>query len=114
MLHHPCILGDTQTKGDKITSGCLTFAFLGAQKRAEVLCNPCILGGPQTKGDKIRIGCLTLALSGAQKRAEVLRHPCILGGPQRQARGQNQKWHTGGHIAYGHAFSVKLVIFSLR
>ena len=54
------------------------------------------------------------AFSGAQKRAEVLCHPCILGGPQRQARGKNQKWPTGGHIAYRHAFSVKLVIASLR
>ena len=52
--------------------------------------------------------------SGAQNRAEVLCHPCILGGPQRQARGKNQKWPTGGHIAYRHAFSVKLVIVSLR
>ena len=54
------------------------------------------------------------AFSWAEKRAEVLRHPCILGGPQLQARGKNQKWHTGGHIAYMHAFSVKLVIVSLR
>ena len=61
-----------------------------------------------TKGDKIRSGYLTPAFSRAQKRAEVLRHPCILRGPQRQARGKNQKWPTGGHIAYTHAFSVKL------
>ena len=54
------------------------------------------------------------AFSGAQKRAEVLRHPCILGGPQRQARGKNQKWPIGGHIACTHAFSVKLVIVYLR
>ena len=58
-------------------------------------------------GDKIRSGYLTPTFSGAQKRAKVLRHPCILGGPQRQARGKNQKWPTGGHIAYRHAFSVK-------
>ena len=52
MLHHPCILGDPQTKGDKISAP----AFSGAQKRAEMLFHPCILGGPQTKGGKIRIG----------------------------------------------------------
>ena len=98
----------------KIRSGHLTPAFLGAQKRAERLRHPCILGDPQTKGDKIRSGCLTPAFSGAEKRAEMLRHPCIPGGPQHQARGQNQKWPTGGHIAYRHAFSVKLVIVSLR
>ena len=60
------------------------------------------------KGDKIRRGYLTPTFSGAQERAEVLCHPCILGGPQRQARGKNEKWPTGGHIAYRHAFSVKL------
>ena len=47
MVHHPCILGDPQTKGDKI-SGCLTPASSGAQKRAEMLCHPCILGGSPT------------------------------------------------------------------
>ena len=62
--------------------GCLTLAFLGAQKRAEMLCHPCTLGYPQTKGDKIKIGCLTLAFLGAQKRVEMLRHPYILGDPQ--------------------------------
>ena len=59
----PCILGDPQTKGEKIRIGCLTPAFSGAHKRAEMLRHPCILGDPQTKGDKIRIGCLTLAFS---------------------------------------------------
>ena len=78
-----------------------------------MLRHPCILGDPQTKEDKIRSGYLTLAFLGAQKRAEVLRHPCIFGGPQRQAPGQNQKRHAGGHIAYRHAFSGKLVIFFL-
>ena len=32
-------------KGDKITSGYLNPAVLGAQMRAEMLHNPCILGG---------------------------------------------------------------------
>ena len=44
MLHHPCILGDPQTKGDKIRIGCLTPTLLGAQKWAEMLHHPCILG----------------------------------------------------------------------
>ena len=79
-VHHPCILGGTQTNGDQIRIGCLTPAFSGAQPRAEMLHRPCILGDPQTKGDKIRIGCLTPTFSGAQKRAEMLCHPCILGG----------------------------------
>ena len=61
MLCHPCILGGPQTKRDKIRSGCLTLAFSGAQKRAEMLCHPCFLGGPQTKRDKIRSEYLTPA-----------------------------------------------------
>ena len=50
MLHHPCILRNPQTKGDKIRIGCLHPAFLGAQKWAEMLHHPCILGGPQQRG----------------------------------------------------------------
>ena len=50
MLHYPYFLGDPQTKGDKITSGCLTPTFSGAQKRAQMLCHPCILRDPQQRG----------------------------------------------------------------
>ena len=53
MLRHPCILGDPQTKGDKIRSGCLTLAFSQSQKRVKMLRSPCILGDPQAKGDNI-------------------------------------------------------------
>ena len=104
MLRHPCILGDPQTKGDKIRSGCLTPAFSGAQKRAEMLRHPCILRDP-----------LTPAFSGAQKRAEMLRHPCLLGGPKEGGNatsplhsrgspnkgGQNQKWVPGRYLLGG-------------
>ena len=34
-------------KGTKIRIGCLTSAFSGAHKWAEMLCHPCILGGAQ-------------------------------------------------------------------
>ena len=91
MLPHPCILGYTQTKGEKIRIGCLTPAFSGAQKRAEMQPHPCILGYPQTKRDKIRIGCLTLAFSRAQRRTEMLPHPCVLRGSPNKG-GQNQNW----------------------
>ena len=57
MLRHPCILGVPQTKRDKIRIGCLTRAFLGAQKRAEMLCHPCILGGTQAKGHNQKSKC---------------------------------------------------------
>ena len=36
------------TKGNKIRSGCLTRAFLGAQRRGEMLSNPCLLRGLRT------------------------------------------------------------------
>ena len=72
---------------EKIRIGFFNPAFLGAQKRAEVLRNPCILEGRPSKGDEIRIGWLTHAFLGAQKRAELLRNLCILGAPQCQARG---------------------------
>ena len=97
MLRHPCILGDPQTKGDKIRSGYLTLAFLGAQKRAETLHHPCILWDPQTKGDKIRIGCLSHAFSGAQKWAEMLHHPCILGDPQTKGAKSKVTTYAGGN-----------------
>ena len=80
------LLRGPQSKGDKIRIGCLTLAFSGAQKRAELLHNPCILGGPkrqaqgenqnwlpnpcllrgpESKEENITIGYLTPALSGA-------------------------------------------------
>ena len=46
MLHHPCILGDPQTNGDKIRIGCLNPAFWGTHKWAEMLRQPCPLLGP--------------------------------------------------------------------
>ena len=50
MLHHPFILGDPQTKGDKIRIGCLTPAFWGAHKWEEMLRHPYILDDPQQRG----------------------------------------------------------------
>ena len=61
----PTFLGVPKQR-DKIKSGSLTPAFLGAHKRAEVLCKPYILGGPQTRG----------------QNHKWLPHPCLLGGPQ--------------------------------
>ena len=54
MLHHPCILGDPQRKGDKIRFGCLTRAFWEAHKWGEMLHHPCILRGPQQRGQSQR------------------------------------------------------------
>ena len=121
-LPHPCLLrgpkeGRNATSplpsrgspmpsvGSKITGGCLNPAFLGAQKRAEMLRHPCILGGPQcqARGAKSEVaasprpswgpktgrkGYATPAFSGVPnaKRGEQnqkwLPHPCLLGGPK--------------------------------
>ena len=67
MLCHSCILGDPQTKGDKIGCHCVTPTFLGSQKRAEMLCQPCILPDPKTKGGQHQNG---------------LPHPCLREGPK--------------------------------
>ena len=66
-LPQPCLLGGPKvggsatpplhslwspTKRSKIRIGCLSHAFSGIQKWAEVLCYPCIQGGPQQRGAK--------------------------------------------------------------
>ena len=53
MLHHPCILGDPQTNGDKIRIGCLNPAFWGATSGLKCYVNPAFSGIPN-KGDKIK------------------------------------------------------------
>ena len=53
-------------QGDKIKSGYLTHAFLGAHKWAELLQNPCILGNLLTRG----------------QNQKWLPHLCLLRGPQ--------------------------------
>ena len=52
-------------KADRIKSGYLTLAFLGAHMRAEVLHNPCVLEGPHQRG----------------QNQKWLPHLCLLGGP---------------------------------
>ena len=80
-----------------------------------MLRNLCILRGSPTPsaGRKSEVATSPLPSRGP-RRGRKCYVIYILGGPQRQARGQNQKWPKGGHIAYRHEFSVKLVIFSLR
>ena len=81
VLHHPCVLGGTQTRGQSErwpTSGrkCyITPAFSAVPKH----------------GDKVK-GTV------AHKWAELLHHPCVLGGSRR--RGQSQWWPTTGRKCY--------------
>ena len=46
----PPAFSGVPNKGDTLKSGCLTLAFSGAQKRAELLHHPYILGAPQQRG----------------------------------------------------------------
>ena len=43
-------------KEDKVKIGCITLAFSGAHKWAELLCNPCVLGGPRKGGQESQVG----------------------------------------------------------
>ena len=55
-------------KGSKIRNGCLTPAFLGAQKRAEMLHHPRILRGPQQRGAKSEMAASPNSLQGVGKK----------------------------------------------
>ena len=81
-LPHPCLLGGPKeggnatsplhsegspTKGNKITSGYLTPAFSGAQKRAEMLRHPCILRDPQQRGTKSQVATSPLPSRGPKR-----------------------------------------------
>ena len=89
------------TKGSKIRIGCLSHAFSGAQKWAEVLCHPCIQGGPQQRGTKSERAASTMPSRGpksgrnyyitpafpevpsqAEQNQNLLPQPCLLGGPK--------------------------------
>ena len=110
---HPCLLGGPKEGGNATSP---LHSRGSPNKRGQNWWRPhsCLLGGPKeggsatsplhsrgspNKGGQNQKWPPQPCLLGGQKRAEVQRHPCILGGPQRQARGRNQKWPTGGHIA---------------
>ena len=106
MLHHPCILGDTQRHGGQNQNGWgpqvggnatsplhsrgspktwgTKSELVGPTSGWKCYITPAFWGIPKDMGDKIRIG-------GAHKCAEMLCHPCILGDPQRHGE-QNQNW----------------------
>ena len=99
-LHHPCLFKGPKrggnatspmhsrgspTKGNKISSGCLTPAFSRAQKGPEMVRYACILGGPQQKGTTSEIG-------GPLQRgtkSEVAASPLPSEGPKR-----GWKWYV--------------------
>ena len=81
MLHHPCILGDSQTKGDKIRRG----PQVGGNATS-----PLLLGDPQIQEDKIRIG--------PQVGGNATSPLHSWGFPNKG--GQNQNWSTSGRKCY--------------
>ena len=105
LLHHPCVLGGPQTRGQSQrwpTSGqnCyITLAFSGVPKQGDK-----VKGGPQVGG----IATSPLRSWGSphmgtkskvpHKWAELLHHPCVLGAPN--TRGQSQRCPTSGQNCY--------------
>ena len=105
VLHHPCVLGGPQTRGQSQwwpTSGrrCyITHGFSGVPKQGDK-----VNGGPQVGGSATsplrsqgspNKGTKSMV---AHKWAEVLHHPWVLGGPQ--TRGQSQRLPTSGRKCY--------------
>ena len=108
-LLHPCLLGGPKeggnatsplhswgspTKGNKIRSGCLTPAFLRAQKRAEMLRQPYIVGDPQCQawGAKSEVATSPLPSWGPKRGRKCYVTPAFLGIPNAKRGEQNQKW----------------------
>ena len=105
ILHHPCILGDPQQRGQNQSrpkrgrKRYITLAFPGVPNKRDKIkagrkqvgnaTSPLHYRGTPTKGTKSK---------RAQKRAEMLHHPCILGAPQQ--RGQNQSAPKRGLKCY--------------
>ena len=55
MLRHPNILGDPQTMGDNITSGCLTPAFSGPKRGRKCYVTLAFSGTPKQRGTKSEV-----------------------------------------------------------
>ena len=106
-LPHPCLLGGPKegrnatsplhsrrspTKGNKIRSGCLTPAFLGTQKRAEMQRHPCILGDPQQRGTKSEVAASPLPSWGPKRGRKCCVTPAFSRVPNAKRGEQNQKW----------------------
>ena len=106
-LPHPCLLKGPKegrnarsplqprasaTKGNKIRSGCLTPAFLAAQKRAEMLRHPCVLGDPQrtAQGAKSEVVASPLPSQGPTRGRKCYVTPAFSSVPNKGEK--NQKW----------------------
>ena len=70
MLHHPCILRDPQTNGDKIRIGCLTPALWGPTSGRKCYVN-LAFSGILNIGDKIK------ALKTQKKKKAKISHSVL-------------------------------------
>ena len=77
-----------------IRIGYLTFAFSGAQKRAELLRHPCILGGHQrqAQGAKSEVATSPLPSRGPKRGRKCYVTPAFSGVPNAKRGEHNQKW----------------------
>ena len=89
-----CPRSATPSAGSKIRSGCLTPAFPGAHKRAEMLRHPCILGASQRKSREARSEVATSPLLSRRPKRGLKCYvtPSFLGLPNATPREQNQNW----------------------
>ena len=78
VLHHPCVLGGPQTRGQS-----------QRWPTSRQNTSPLRSWGSPNKGTKSKV---------AHKWVELLYHPCVLGGPQ--TRGQSQRCPTSGQNCY--------------
>ena len=106
-LPHPCFLGGPKegrnatpslhsrrspnTEGDKVRIVCLTLAFSGAHKWAEMLDHPCILQDYQQRGTKSEVGTPSLPSRGPKRGQKCYITPPFSAIPKHKG-GQNQKW----------------------
>ena len=103
-LPEPCLLGGPKvggsamsplhsrgspTKGNKIRIGCLSHAFSGAEKWAEVLCHPCILGGPQQRGTKSELAASAMPFRDPKGGQKCSVTPAFSGVPHKGEQTQN-------------------------
>ena len=89
MVRDRYVLGGPQQWG-RSSNVCLTFAFLGAQKGAEMPSYPCFLGCPRQKGTKSEVDASALLFQGPKRGRKCYINPAFFGVPNR--REPNQKW----------------------
>ena len=117
MLRNPCILGDPQQRGTKSVVATSTLPSRGPKRGRNCYATPAFSGIPN-KGEENQRWLPHPCLPGGPKEGGIATQPLVpeQGFKKGPHRAIGKKSLTGvrdssGHIAYMHAFSVKLVIF---